>query len=135
LAATVYAKLIGVQIPGWFDEDGQPVTTAVVELVEPVEVVKKDTKVDESLKRFKRSWFKNHCQMHENMPFVTREAMLEFLIENDGLSKSSAENYCKPSNDKFIGLLVNADAIRVSGDGWVLSNEVIASAWMVEKNG
>jgi phage/plasmid primase-like uncharacterized protein/KaiC/GvpD/RAD55 family RecA-like ATPase len=135
LAATVYAKLLGVQIPGWFDEDGQPVTTAVVEIVEPVEIVKKDTKVDESLKRFKRSWFKSHCLLQENMPFVTREAMLEFLIENDGLSKSSAENYCKPSSDKFIGPLVNAEVIKVFSDGWVLCNEVIASAWMVEKNG
>ena len=135
LAATVYAKLIGVQIPGWFDEDGQPVTTAVVELVEPVEVVKKDTKVDESLKRFKRSWFKNHCQMHENMPFVTREAMLEFLIENDGLSAASANKYCQSSNDKFIGGLVNADVLVVLEQGWAIKNEVIASAWMVEKNG
>jgi hypothetical protein len=73
--------------------------------------------------------------MHENMPFVSRDGMLEFLIENDGLSKSSAETYCKPSNDKFIGLLVNADAIRVFGDGWVINNDTIASAFMIEKNG
>jgi KaiC/GvpD/RAD55 family RecA-like ATPase len=135
LTATVYAKLIGVQIPGWFDEDGQPVTTAVVEIVEPVESVKKDTKVDESLKRFKRSWFKNHCLMHENMPFVSREGMLQFLIENDGLSAASANKYCQSSNDKFIGALVNADVLAVLEDGWAIKNEVIASAWMLEKNG
>jgi phage/plasmid primase-like uncharacterized protein/KaiC/GvpD/RAD55 family RecA-like ATPase len=135
LAATVYAKLIGVQIPNWFDDDGQPVTTAVVELVEPVESVKKDTKVDESLKRFKRSWFKNHCLMHENMPFVTREGMLQFLIENDGLSAASANKYCQSSNDKFIGGLVNADVLAVLEDGWAIKNEVITSAWMLEKNG
>jgi phage/plasmid primase-like uncharacterized protein/KaiC/GvpD/RAD55 family RecA-like ATPase len=135
LAATVYAKLIGVQIPGWFDEDGQPVTTAVVELVEPEVSVKKDTKVDESLKRFKRSWFKNHCLMHENMPFVSRDGMLQFLIENDGLSAASANKYCQSSNDKFIGGLVNADVLAVLEDGWAIKNEVIASAWMVEKNG
>ena len=135
LAETVYAKLIGVQIPGWLDEDGQPVTTAVVELVEPVESVKKDTKVDESLKRFKRSWFKNHCQMQENMPFVSREGMLQFLIENDGLSAASANKYCQSSNDKFIGALVNADVLAVLEDGWAIKNEVITSAWMLEKNG
>jgi phage/plasmid primase-like uncharacterized protein/KaiC/GvpD/RAD55 family RecA-like ATPase len=135
LAATVYAKLIGVQIPGWFDEDGQPVTTAVVELVEPEVSVKKDTKIDESLKRFKRSWFKNHCLMHENMPFVSRDGMLQFLIENDGLSAASANKYCQSSNDKFIGGLVNADVLAVLEDGWAIKNEVIASAWMVEKNG
>ena len=135
LAETVYAKLIGVQIPGWFDEDGQPVTTAVVELVEPVESVKKDTKVDESLKRFKRSWFKNHCLMHENMPFVSRDGMLQFLIENDGLSAASANKYCQSSNDKFIGGLVNADVLAVLEDGWAIKNEVITSAWMLEKNG
>jgi phage/plasmid primase-like uncharacterized protein/KaiC/GvpD/RAD55 family RecA-like ATPase len=135
LAATVYAKLIGVQIPGWFDEDGQPVTTAVVELVEPEVSVKKDTKVDESLKRFKRSWFKNHCLMHENMPFVSREGMLQFLIENDGLSAASANKYCQSSNDKFIGGLVNADVLAVLEDGWAIKNEVITSAWMLEKNG
>jgi len=135
LAATVYAKLIGVQIPGWVDEDGQPVTTAVVELVEPEVSVKKDTKVEESLKRFKRSWFKNHCLMHENMPFVSRDGMLQFLIENDGLSAASANKYCQSSNDKFIGALVNADVLAVLEDGWAIKNEVIASAWMLEKNG
>jgi KaiC/GvpD/RAD55 family RecA-like ATPase len=135
LAQTVYAKLIGVQIPNWFDEDGEPVTTAVVELVEPEISVKKDTKTDENIKRFKRSWFKNHCEIQENAPFVSRDGMIRFLIENDGLSKSSAETYCKPSNDKFIGSLVNADVIRVFNDGWVISNEVIASAFMLEKNG
>ena len=135
LAETVYAKLIGVQIPGWVDEDGQPVTTAVVELVEPVESVKKDTKCEESLKRFKRSWFKNNCLMHENMPFVSREGMLQFLVENDGLSAASANKYCQSSNDKFIGALVNADVLAVLEDGWALKNEVITSAWMLEKNG
>jgi hypothetical protein len=51
------------------------------------------------------------------------------------LSAASANKYCQSSNDKFIGALVNADVLAVLEDGWAIKNEVIASAWMVEKNG
>ena len=69
------------------------------------------------------------------MPFVSRDGMLQFLIENDGLSAASANKYCQSSNDKFIGGLVNADVLAVLEDGWAIKNEVITSAWMLEKNG
>ena len=34
LAEPLYAELNSVEIPGWFDEDGDPVTSAVLALVD-----------------------------------------------------------------------------------------------------
>jgi hypothetical protein len=57
LAQTVHVELQQVTIPGWMDEDEQPVTSAVVvEAAAPV-TAKKDSKVDSHRKTFENAWW------------------------------------------------------------------------------
>jgi putative DNA primase/helicase len=85
-----YIELQSVEIPGWLDEDGEPVTSAVV--VEGVEVVKpkKDSKLDTAVQIFQNSWWHGGTEIFEDSPFVSQETMVEYLIST-GVKEGTAK--------------------------------------------
>ena len=100
------------------DEDGEQVTSAVVvESSEPVKKTKKDSKVAGFMKMFQRAWFASGEEMSDDhKPFVSRQAMLDFLIQNDGNTEENAKQMVKPGKaDRFIGYLINGEIIRTKG--------------------
>ena len=94
LSEPIYLDLQSVAIPGWIDEDGEQVTSAVVvESSEPVKT-KKDSKIAGFMKMFQRAWFASGEEMSDDhKPFVSRKAMLDFLVENDGNTEEAAKKY------------------------------------------
>lgn len=138
MAETVFAALQSVQIPGWVDEDGEPVTSAVVVQSEaPQEKTgKPDTKLAAHRKLFERAWFDSRCEHRNGSPYVSRSAMGQFLTSKMGLTQSSADVYVKPSaSGKPIAELLIAEIIEPFEHGWIVSDEVQASAMMLRKSG
>jgi hypothetical protein len=63
LAKTVYVRLEQVQIPGWKDEDDQPVTSAVISQEDaPVSEKKLGGKIDSHRKTFENAWWSSGCR-------------------------------------------------------------------------
>lgn len=136
MATTVFVALQSVQIPGWVDEDGEPVTSAVVVQSEaPQEkTAKPDTKLASHRKLFERAWFDSRCEHRNGSPYVSRSAMGQFLTSKMGLTQSSADVYVKPSaSGKPIAELLLAEIIEPFEHGWIVSDEVQASAMMLRK--
>ena len=132
-AKPVYVKLDIVPINGWFDEDGDQVTSAVmVQTEEPVK--EKESKHDVARKLFERSWYATGRETRDGSPYVSRSALQDFLIK-EGKAERTVRNMLNPSyDDKMIGLLLNGDIITSLEHGWIMTNEYHKSALLLAGN-
>lgn len=134
MAQPVFAELKSVQIPGWYDEDGEPVGSAIVDVVAAPAPAKKDSKVDSLRKQFEAAWWASGADEINGRPYLTRSALRAKLIE-DGCSEATADKKMKPgSADQLIGALIVAGIIRPEDNGWVVCNEVHAASLMMARS-
>jgi phage/plasmid primase-like uncharacterized protein len=136
IAQSVHVELQQVTIPGWIDEDGQPVTSAIViEAAAPV-VAKKDSKIDIHRKTFEGAWWATGAEERDGMPYVSRSAMVDYLVTKMGIGEKSAMQYIKPSAvGKLIADLLIAGMIESFDHGWAMVDESQASAMLIRKSG
>lgn len=136
LAETVFVELHTVEIPGWRDEDDQQVTSAVVvEASAPVQASKKDSKIDTHRKTFESAWWGTGAEIREGLPYISRSALKDKLAA-DGRKPRTIENDLSPAyTDKLIGALILSEIISPLEHGWVVVDEVQASAMMMRKGG
>ena len=134
MAPTVHVELQQVTIPGWKDEDDQPVTSAVVIQAEAPTHPKKDGKIDSHRKTFENAWWASGCEERNGLPYLSRSAMMDYLIEKLDVSETSAKQYIKPSAPgKPIADLLLAEIIEAFEHGWVVVNEAQASSMLIRK--
>jgi putative DNA primase/helicase len=134
LAPTVYLQLQTVTIPGWYDEDNQPVTSAVIiESNAPVEP-KKDSKIETHRKMFENAWWACGAEERDGTPYLSRSALKDKLLQ-DGNAERTVRNMVNPSyGDKLIGALINAEIIEANEHGWIVTNDVQASSMLLRKS-
>lgn len=130
-----FFRLQSVAIKGWVDEDGEQVNSAVVDPSEPpAQQPKQDSKIVQHRKAFENAWWFTGMEEIDGKPYVTRSGMIDYLIQQLGLSESSAKAYVKPSvQGKPIAELLINNVIERDSDGWVLVDEVAASALLMQK--
>lgn len=138
LAEPIFANLVSQEIPGWFDEDGEPVTTAIVQLSDaPAKAVdKKDSKHQRYIKMFESAWWESGAEERGGKPYVSRSAFKNYLM-SAGIctSEASAQKYVQPSNTgKPVCDLLLFGAIADFEHGWTLEDAVDSSAWLIRKN-
>lgn len=132
ITSPVWVELQRVEIPGWKDQYGDPVGSAVVVPCDAPPESKKTSKIDGFKKLFERAWFASERGMSNGSPFISRENMIKFLVENDGNSIGTAKNMVKPSSlDKPIGGLINGGIIEPFLDGWQVKDNTLASILML----
>lgn len=133
MAQDIYARLESVKIPGWIDEDGEQVTSAVLSITDemPKEKAKKESKLDTFKKLFERAWWHSGAEIRDKMPYVSRSGLKDFLIK-EGNSEAYAERHLKPSFDNGIVFnLQNVEIIKPFEHGWQIIDKVMASALMM----
>jgi hypothetical protein len=132
LAPTINVELQQVTIPGWLDEDGQPVTSAVMVPSTMQATVKTDSKLAAHRKTIENAWWASGTPERKGQPFIERGALMEYLIHKMGISEASARVYIRPSADgKLIAALLVAQVIQSDDGGWIVSDPVEASAMMI----
>ena len=137
LAKDLYARLESVNIPGWFDEDGEQVTSAVIVTSDAPERKenKKDSKLTENIKLFTSAWFYTKCDIKYELPYISRSALLNYLMVEKKQSDRTAGESVKPSRtDKLIGSLLLAEIIDSIDNGWIVKDNVLSSALLLRKN-
>lgn len=136
LAETVYVDLQQVAIPGWYDEDNQPVTSAVVvEASAPIQTTKRDSKIDSHRKTFENAWWSSGAEERNGLPYISRSALKDKLAA-DGRKPRTIENDLSAAYpDKLIGALILAELISPLEHGWVVVDNVQSSAMMMRKGG
>jgi hypothetical protein len=135
MAEPIHLNLQQVTIPGWYDEDNQPVTSAITTQAEaPAAPTKKDSKIDGHRKTWENAWWASGAEVRDEMPYLSRSALKDKLTQ-DGNAERTVRNMINPSyNDKLIGALLQADMIQNTEHGWVMVDEVNASSMLLRKN-
>jgi putative DNA primase/helicase len=123
LAEPQYARLESVAIPGWLDEDKQPITSAVVVDVEAAP--KANPKLSEHKKRFGDAWLHGGATKDQSSrtPYLRRDALIKYLVDVEGLKENSAKTIASSTgSNRTIGALVDAELIEVTTGGWLVSD-------------
>ena len=135
-AKPVYANLQVVHINGWYDDDNEPVGSAVLVQADPPVERKKESKLDGFKKLLSSAWFHTGAEIEDGKPYVSKSALTEYIKEKLQLSEATAKQHMKPSeHDRFIGTLTIAEIVSPSGHGWVVICPEMASQMLMGKNG
>lgn len=135
LAQTVHVELQQVTIPGWYDEDNQPVTSAVIVQAQPPASPRKDSKIDSHRKTFENAWWSSGAEERNGLPYLSRSAMVDYLMQKMDVSETSAKQYIKPSvPGKPIADMLVAEIIEAFEHGWIVIDEAQASAMLIRKS-
>jgi phage/plasmid primase-like uncharacterized protein len=132
LAEPLYARIEGVVIPGWFDEDGEPVKSATLVLVDaPIKQTAADNKMQEHRKMFENAWFDSGAEDLKNEPYISRSALKEYLDKQD-IAKATVQKMLNPSeSSRLIGKLINSNILRSEGHGWVVNDKLMAQSMLI----
>ena len=131
LTQSLYCELKSVSINNWKDEDGLPVTSAIINFVEAKPLVKKESKLEKKRKQFDNAWAESGRELREGMPYLTRSAFHDYL-EKQGNKDSYITNQLKPSySNGIIFELLNSSIISVFEHGWLLKDAVQSSALLL----
>jgi hypothetical protein len=138
IAAPVYVDLESVAIPGWLDEDGEAVTSAVVVKGEVPEAKQKDTSLGFS--DFEKAWWASGAEERGGAPYLTKSVMRDYAVSN-GISifsgaqaAGSRRNLIDGKNARYINKLINSKIIEVHDYGWIVIEPGTASGMMLKKD-
>lgn len=131
----VSAELRSVAINGWLDEDGEPVTSALVVVVDTPSERVKESALDKHRRLFENAWWDAGAEDRRGVPYVSRSAFMSYLLTS-GMAKSeaSAKQAAKPSDtNRPIGALTLAGLIEPFEHGWRVKCEVFASSLLLAR--
>ena len=136
VADPVYFALEPVEIPGWMDEDGEQVTSAVLAQASAPETSReKDDPVARFLKRMQRAWWASGAEVVDDKPYISRSG-LKAWMESEGMKPGSIRNALAP-NGKYgthlIATLLDAEVIQKSHNGFAVCDPETASMWLILK--
>jgi len=134
MLAPIHARLASVAIPGWVDEDGAPVTSAVLAASDAPPVREKDPAGSKHRKTFERAWFESKAETLDGAPYLTRAALRQHL-ERDGWKASTIDQAVKPSArpGSVIRDLLDAGFIAAKDHGWIVIDPMRASGLILAK--
>jgi hypothetical protein len=136
LARDVYVKLETVEIPGWFDEDGQQVTSAVLMPEDaPAPKEKKDSDIQKDIRKFNNAWFNSGAEDRGDMPYLSRSGLINYLVTNEGLTESTAKTYTQESKKgRLIYNLLTAEIVVAHEHGWLVCDPSTAASLMLRRS-
>jgi putative DNA primase/helicase len=134
MLAPIHARLASVAIPGWVDEDGAPVTSAVLTASDAPPVREKEPAGSKHRKTFERAWFESKAETLDGAPYLTRAALRQHL-ERDGWKASTIDQAVKPSArpGSVIRDLLDAGFIAAKDHGWIVIDPMRASGLILAK--
>lgn len=138
MAAPVYVDLLSVAIPGWLDEDGEQVTSAVVVKGEVPESKQKSD--GELFSGFEKAWWSSGAEDRGGAPYLTQSVMRDYA-ETNGLAAfpksvaaGSRRNLIDGKDARYINKLISINMIEVHEKGWIVIDPGSASAMMLKRN-
>jgi hypothetical protein len=137
MAAPVYVDLESVAIPGWLDEDGEAVTSAVVVKGEVPESKQKDKSL--GFGDFEKAWWSSGAEERGGAPYLTKSVLRDYAVANGisnfagALAAGSRRNLIDGKNARYISNLLDAKLIEVHENGWIVIDPGTASGMMLKK--
>ena len=129
-----YARLEKININGWLDEDGDQITTVIVDYQERETRPKTDDKVEKYRMEFKEAWEHSGKELHEGKPIVSASALREYIKESRGCANSAAANQVKPANKNgMVYKLLSAGMIKSTITGYMVVNQDFSEEMLIYK--
>jgi hypothetical protein len=116
LAEPLYCTLESVAIEGWIDEDGEPVSSAVIEFADAPVKAQKESTFDKNLRLFKNAWWRSGAEVGVGgMPVLSKSALIQYLVDEGLYAEKAVRNQVTASkHNGFIGTLVIPEMIKVN---------------------
>lgn len=135
-AKPVYAVLELVQINGWFDEDGEQVSSAVICQTEAPPETRKEAKHKSNFKIFDGAWHKAGREVRDDMPYLSRSALIDYIMEKGfAETEAGAKKMCQANQtSRLIGTLVMSEMVTPHEHGWVVICPENGPAMMISKS-
>lgn len=122
-AAPVGFTIKSVELPGWLDDDGEQVTSAVMEYQEADGATADPLHKQKNI--FLQAWLKAGKPFEGDVPELSRAALKRYLIDDLQRSESTAGKEMEPGGGRLIGILIDAGCIQRTQIGYA----VIDPAW------
>jgi hypothetical protein len=119
-AEPVYANLQSVAINGWLDEDGEPVSSAVLVTAKAPPERKKAGPEDKAFSNFCDAWWDSGAENPDGCPYISRSAWLAYLEQNSpGKAERTLRNRIDPSrSDSITAILIHAGIMERHREGY-----------------
>jgi hypothetical protein len=116
LAEPLYCTLEKVEIEGWLDDDGEPVSSAVIEFADAPVKAQKESSFDKNLRLFKNAWWRSGAEIGVGgMPVLSKSALIQYLVGDGLYAEKAINNQMTPTkHNGFIGSLVIPEMIKVN---------------------
>jgi hypothetical protein len=104
----------------------------------PEEKKTKQSKLEAHIETIESAWWATGEQVVDGAPFIPRDALRQYLIEQRGISPDSADVYLRPSSKgKLIAELVTARVVEATQDnaGWRIVDAGLAASLLLRKAG
>jgi hypothetical protein len=135
-AKPVYGELTLVPINGWFDEDGDQVSSAVLTQTDAPPETRKEAKHTSNFKIFDSAWHWSGKEAKDDKPYLSRSALIDYIMK-EGLAKNeeAAKKMCQESQiNRLIGTLVVSEMVTRYEHGWVVICPENASSMMISRS-
>lgn len=128
----LYMSLQSVPISGWYDEDGEQVTSAVVVVDAPPSEAPKanETKYTQSLKD---AWRAGGIINADGDCFLAKDTWRDHLI-TEGMSKDSAYKAMRDEPSRMVGKLLEMGTIEAKGTGFIIADGALMSMLLIGRN-
>jgi hypothetical protein len=128
LAEPLFCNLEKVAIPGWLDEDGAQVTSAIVVAAEaPTE--KKPSLHTENIRIIERAFWAAGAERRDGKPYISKSGLIDFMMTSLGWADRMAKNMSDSAKPKgTIFPLLTAGIIEPFEHGWVIIDPVTTAA-------
>jgi phage/plasmid primase-like uncharacterized protein len=119
LVTPMSLELEPVALPGWVDEYGEQVTSAVV--TEGQEEIKPlDRKLQEHLRGLEAAWEFCGKEVQDSKLFINRKAWQEYLIKEKSLTSDNARKKLSNDSSYLAGNLIKEGIIKKVEDGFII---------------
>jgi putative DNA primase/helicase len=133
MAETVHVELQQVAIPGWLDEDGQQVTSAVIVQAQAPAPSKKNSKIDGHRKTFENAWWASGAEERNGLPYSAGQHLMDYFTQKLAVSEASPGNISSPACRKAHCRPLMAEIIEPFEHGWIVIDPVQASSMLIRK--
>ena len=138
LAPHVCVELKGVNIPGWFDDEGEQISSAVPFITECDGEEDGDSQsraLSNAIKQIGDAWRSTGEELHDGKPYITRSALLSFFMNSESLKDDSAIKYVqKGQREKPIGRLYEAGMVEEAANGFIIVDKTMSSQLLMGRS-
>ncbi len=136
-AQPIVGALSHVELEGWKDDEGAPVTSVVFAgapgAPKPKEKAPNPKGLAEAVRVFTRTWWASGSETLDGMPYISDSA-LRHLLRTDGLDEAKIKKLCAlDKTDSILSRLTNGEIVSLAPNGWRMISEAHASQLLLSR--